>query len=351
MYARNTARIPTAGPACRLFSCLTRCYSCHTPAESLMCYSSAIMPKRLVILAVSVLLAVSATAQPSKGATKDKVAGVANPQAKGQSDEQRRENPPTVVVQVAPQQPDASETKKKEDTDAELARYTLLLAVFTGVLVVVSAVQGYFLYRQAGHLRTHAGHLDELVNASSMSSGVMTGIGEAIQKQSNLMNKTLILQYRPKLIIRNAISKGFSDEIGEGMIAETVRCALAFQIVNVGGSAADIVSGEISLLSIRVRSPEEETEARESPSIGISPRTLQPGERVLIETGIDTRIPNNARWTKIYNGVSSHRIFLLGTIWYRDELGIPRQTGLYRKYDPKTTRFDPQKANEEEYSD
>jgi hypothetical protein len=57
------------------------------------------------------------------------------------------------------------------------------------------------------------------------------------------------------------------------------------------------------------------------------------------------------QWIETYKGASSHRIFLLGTIWYRDDLDIPRQTGLHRSYDPKTKLFTPQKDSEEEYSD
>jgi hypothetical protein len=126
---------------------------------------------------------------------------------------------------------------------------------------------------------------------------------------------------------------------------------VAFQIANIGGSPAHIVEGDVYLLSARLTDLKEEIELKESTHTGISERTLQPGERENIQFGLDTRIPNDARWVEYYSGASSHSIFLLGTIWYRDNLDIPRATGIHRKYDPATKRFEPKKDNEEEYSD
>src|ERR1035438_800108 len=174
---------------------------------------------------------------------------------------------------------------------------------------------------------------------------------EEMRKVSDLEKTTLILQYRPRIIVRNATAKKFSDEIGD-VISKPVRCEVAFQIVNTGGSPAHIVDADIYLLSARVHSsPDEEIEFKESTHVGIGARTLQPGERENIQFGLDTRIPNDARWVEFYKGGSSHIIYLLGSIWYRDDLDIPRETGIHRKYDPANRRFEPKKDSEEEYSD
>ena len=188
-----------------------------------------------------------------------------------------------------------------------------------------------------GHIERQAGIMDEQLTEAKESRDIQT--------------KTLILQYRPRIIVRHATAKAFSKEIGEGVFSEPVRCVVAFQIVNIGGSPAHIVDGDIYLLSARSGGLEEEIEFKESTHVGIGQRTLQPGEREAMEFALDTRISNDARWVEFYKGTSSHRIFLLGTIWYRDDLGIPRQTGLHRSYDPKTKTFVPRKDSEEEYSD
>jgi hypothetical protein len=194
-----------------------------------------------------------------------------------------------------------------------------------------------FLRRQTAHIKRQADQMEAQL--------------QEMKKVSELENKTLILQYRPKVIVRNATAKAFSKEIGGGVFSEPVRCVVAFQIVNIGGSPAHIVDGDIYLLSARASGLEEEIEFKESTHVGIGQRTLQPGEREAIEFGLDTRIPNDARWVEFYKGASSHSIFLLGTIWYRDDLEIPRQTGLHRSYDPKTKTFVPRRDSEEEYSD
>jgi len=184
---------------------------------------------------------------------------------------------------------------------------------------------------------------------------LMEGQLEEMQKASEIGTKTLILQYRPRIIVRDVRAKSFSKEISEGVIgiSKPVRCAMSLQIVNSGGSPAHIVEGDIYLISARRghHAEEAEAEVKESTHMGIGERTLQPGQWEIIEFGLDTRIPNDARWVEFHKGVSSHSIVLLGTIWYRDELGIPRKTGLHREYDPKTQVFVRRKDSEEEYSD
>ena len=223
--------------------------------------------------------------------------------------------------------------------------------LFSGLLVLVGAFQVVLLWRTLRKISDQETRMGEQVAEMRTQATHMSGQLEEMKKAREIENKTLILQYRPKIIVRNATVKSFSKEIGEGVFAEPIRCIVAFQIGNIGGSPAHIIDGDIYLLSARSIVLGEEIAFKESTHIGIGQRTLQPGERETIECALNTGIPNDAQWTELYKGVSSHSIFLLGTIWYRDDLDIPRQTGLHRSYDPKTKTFVPRKDSEEEYSD
>jgi hypothetical protein len=124
------------------------------------------MLKLLAILAIAVLLATGMSSQPSKGVTKDKGAPIASPQPDSQNDNQDGQKTPSIVVQVGTQQADTAETKEKKDNDRNLAIYTLLLAVFTAVLAIVSIGQGYFLRQQSHHLQVHGVELRRLASAA-----------------------------------------------------------------------------------------------------------------------------------------------------------------------------------------
>lgn len=44
-------------------------------------------------------------------------------------------------------------------------------------------------------------------------------------------------------------------------------------------------------------------------------------------------------------------VYFVGTVWYKDDLGIERSTGVFRKFDPKERSFLPVKDSDVEYSD
>jgi len=212
--------------------------------------------------------------------------------------------------------------------------------VFNLLLAFAAGLQVWLLYRTWERIRRQA----DLMNRQAI---VMVRQVEEMRKVSEIENKTLILQYRPKVIVRNATAKIFTTQLGE-----QAQCVLAFQIVNTGGSPAHIINGDTYLLFARSNGSIEEIEFIESTHVGIGERTLQPGERENIQTGLHARIINDERWVEFHAGGGSlHFIYLLGEVWYRDDLGIPRQVGLHRAYDPKTKKFIPGKDSEEEYTD
>jgi hypothetical protein len=150
------------------------------------------------------------------------------------------------------------------------------------------------------------------LKAIETQAGLMEKQWKEMQKASEIGTKTLILQYRPRITVRDVRVKAFSKEISEGVIgiSKPVRCAMSLQIVNTGGSPAHIVEGDIYLISARRGHDAEEAEAevKESAHMGIGERTLQPGQWEVIEFGLDTGIPNDARWVELHKGVSSHSI-------------------------------------------
>jgi hypothetical protein len=227
------------------------------------------------------------------------------------------------------------ESPKKDAYDKAAVWINAILAVFAFAGILVGVFTLCYLRKQADEMRRQR--------------KVMLRSLRAMREQGERENKAIVLQYRPRIIVRHARALTFSEEIDQKTItiSETVRCVVAFQIVNGGGSSAHIVEGDVHLLSVRMGSDKEDAEITESTHIGISPRTLQPGEREPIQFGLDTRISNYA----FYKSGDTFSVFLIGTIWYRDDLGIPRQTGLHRSYDMKTKLFTPRKDSEEEYSD
>jgi len=186
--------------------------------------------------------------------------------------------------------------------------------------------------RQADSLDKQAGH--------------MAGQLEEMRKAREIENKTLILQYRPRLIIRNTVTKDYSVTIGQN-----IKCTVAFQLVNMGGSPAHVIHGEVYLLAVDA-SDLKDIRISEGNHGEMQERSLQPGERQNFEDLLDSSIVADEEWAAFHQGQnSSHSLYLLGTIWYKDDLGIPRQVGVHRKYDPSNLRFIPQNDSEEEYSD
>jgi hypothetical protein len=274
-------------------------------------------------------------------------------QVKQEADKNKGRNSPSSAVIKAPSPAKTSaadspnETRTDKDEPIRVAQPIAITTrpdyatwAFSVLLVGVGAFQAYLLFKTMRAIQIQAAYMER-------QAGIMEGLLTEAKESRDIQTKTLILQYRPKVIVRNATAKAFTAQLGE-----RAQCIVAFQIVNTGGSPAHIVDGDIYLFSARSSNPKEEIEFRESTHIGISERTLQPGERESIQTGLDGNFVNDVGWVEFHAGQAAlHYILLMGTIGYRDDLGIPRQTGLRRSYDPKTKTFTPRKDSEEEYSD
>ena len=144
-------------------------------------------------------------------------------------------------------------------TDA-IGLYTLLLAVFTAGLTVASVWQGYFLVRadrtartaadaalktaqtasaQVGHLENSAAEakraadaMNALASAAETQTTVLFQQADILEKQKEIARLQFFAEHRPRLILKDVYftqDRNYKE--------------LAFEISNVGGSAARIIDG------------------------------------------------------------------------------------------------------------
>ena len=113
----------------------------------------------------------------------------------------------------------------------------------SGYVIVVGIVTAGFVGWQALETRRAAQATRDSVRHMERQVGIMDGQLTEAKESRDIQTKTLILQYRPKVIVRNATAKAFTAQLGE-----RAQCIVAFQIVNTGGSPAHIVDGDIYLL-------------------------------------------------------------------------------------------------------
>jgi hypothetical protein len=211
---------------------------------------------------------------------------------------------------------------------------------FGGLVAVFSGFQIWLLKLTLNRVSRQA-------DVANRQAVIMVHQVEEMRKVSEIENKTLVLQFRPRVIVRNAKATGLGIEPDIAGV-----CKLEFLLVNIGGSTAHVMEGCIYFLSV-IASDIEHIQFKDGTEWRFGQGSLQPGQRYTLKNeSMETGTVNDAEWMLYYSGKSSSRyIILMGTVWYRDEIGIIRQTGLHRVFDVKTGRFEPKKDSEEEYSD
>jgi hypothetical protein len=295
------------------------------------------MLKYLAIFVIVAVGVIGAPNQPNKGGATDDKPRVTRPQ----DEEQNSQRTPSVVVQVSPQQTNPSDADEEKDIQAKLAFYTLLLAVFTAVLAAVSIAQGYFLHIHGVELRTLAGAAKE--NAEATKETLLE-----IKRQADLMNKSLILQFRPKILIRG----GFIDGTRLADTGEIIGGRLQFIVTNAGGTTATIYKSEFVVKTIG-SSPTQTNLFDGATSLGEF--SLATGQGTTVAIPISFEVIKNIRneFDKRNEPLSVDRIpvYFIGDIWYRDDLGISRNTGVFRRFDPNEQTFMPVEKSSSEYAD
>jgi Ca2+/Na+ antiporter len=236
-----------------------------------------------------------------------------------------------IIDRPPPVEQSRSDAESAKTTEEKLLprflRPEWVIVYITAVYVIISAITFWAIRRQA---RLMDGQLREM-------------------KQSReIETKTLILQYRPKIIVRDARASNFNvAELGQPAQGK-VRLA----IINTGGSPAHIVGGWIALWSA-VSPIASQMGINNGDEGAIGNFTLQPGEDTSVEVLLTAGVTNDVQWANFHQGLSTEPlryIYLVGMMRYTDELGITRRTGISRTYDPKTTAFTPS-GSEGEYND
>ena len=286
--------------------------------------------KILVILAVLFPLAaiclfpLTAQNKPSDTPKKRVAKGDSSTNGEQQSDaEHENQNSskyPSVVVQV--QSPPVQANRAEEDNEQKLAGYTLWLVIVTGLLVVTGIVQAYILVRQEKILH---GARDEIRSQAKQT-----------ERQADLMGTTLILQFRPKLVV----SGGEVRDINVAEFLEQGGGTLTFVIGNSGGSPAHIINSKIVVKRQSAGSAHSIFDG----AISLGEFSLQPGERVEKEIAVSGGETSaiaiamaKARFQKLTAPVEA--IYFLGVVFYRDDLGLVRSMGFNRIYDAESQRF------------
>jgi hypothetical protein len=185
------------------------------------------------------------------------------------------------------------------------------------------------------------------LNAIETQGNLMDKQLKEMEKAREIETKTLILQYRPKIVVRDAKALEFNFKLGEPGEGK-----IQFTVVNKGGSTAYITGGTIWLCS-SIGHNVGNIETKVGQDGLIDTFALQPGEDIRISSSLPTGTENDLKWANFHAGLKAEPLLfltILGVVHYKDDLGIPRRTGINRSYDPKTKTFTPSNS-EGEYTD
>jgi hypothetical protein len=141
-----------------------------------------------------------------------------------------------------------------------------------------------------------------------------------IRRQSTAMEKSLILQFRPKIIVR---SVHISD-------SDPTKLELAF--VNIGGTQASIVQSKFVA----------------------KPLSNAPDFRLFdgsVSLGKFSLAPGMGEIKSIPLLGEKEQSTCAGFLWYADDLGIKRSLGIQRTWNPALLQYRPVPNSDAEYSD
>jgi hypothetical protein len=196
----------------------------------------------------------------------------------------------------------------------------------------------------------HAKHFDKLAKAALSNSQATAAQLAEMQKLRDIQTRTLILQYRPRIIVRGAKASNFNV----ADLGEPARANIKFSVINTGGTPARITGGYFALWSLeatKAPAPIEFQRGGDNPIVGFD---LQPGQETVLERTASAGVTNDIQWANYHQALQTEPrryIYLVGALLYLDDLDIPRQTGINRCYDPKTRTFLPEKNSDQEYAD
>jgi hypothetical protein len=224
------------------------------------------MLKRLAIFIVLLPLAtvgvVCAQSTPKEGIAKNSLSLNGKKEKASQNEDQDSQKPPSVVIQVEAPKSDADSAERADDRQIQgkLALYTELLvivgflqfAALAGTLWIVRR-QVEIMDKQTEIMNTHAGHLENLTSAADASTESTGKTLLEIQRQANLMEaqgklteKTIVLQFRPKVIIRVVQVKASNV----APLMEQATGTLEIALVNIGQTNAKVFTAQFEAIAI-----------------------------------------------------------------------------------------------------
>jgi hypothetical protein len=193
-------------------------------------------------------------------------------------------------------------------------------------------------------------YLKQLVSANNAPNvglcivgviGIVTAVCtlRRIERQTAVGEKQIILQFRPKIVVRG----GIVDK-------DKMKCF----ITNTGGTPASITVCKLKI--ILLGSGQDLSGLMDGGNVIPAGTTFAAGETKILSLAIDPDIVQIiAEIDQIYKdipgGESTRIIQCVGSIQYCDDLGIKRLTGIYRRYRPRGGNFQPSDNSDLEYAD
>jgi hypothetical protein len=200
----------------------------------------------------------------------------------------------------------------QQTAEERIALYTEVLAWFTGVLAVVSAIQGFFLYRADNTARISANAAKAAAESAEKQMLLSGRHADITEKQHGVARLQFIAGHRPRLRLRNIviIPPANSDRLlftGSTLFG---RC----YVQNIGGMTATVIASHLMLysneLGLPMASPYED-----QPANNIINGIFNIGESRPFE--FDQASPLAAVEARALAG--NHPFFVMGWIHYRDD--------------------------------
>jgi hypothetical protein len=170
---------------------------------------------------------------------------------------------------------------------------------------------------------------------------------KAMQRQAELMDKTMVLTFRPKLIIRGiALIPGRLVEIaGTTDVEDDLVWQIQYVVANTGGVAAHVTASNLTITKIEMVDgalPTFPPYSGSRDSMGTF--TVQPGEHkegfIKLDRYTDTGRFRLLRAVREGGSTTPGNLYCLGFIEYRDAAAVKRRTAFCLHYDAQTERFE-----------
>jgi hypothetical protein len=233
-------------------------------------------------------------------------------------------------------------------TEDPVSFYTSILALFTGVLVVISAIQIRFLIRadqtarlMAETAQAQTGKMGDSAESAAKQMLITAQQTDIQEKQHALGRLQFFALHRPKIILREAV-------IGSMLEGEKIKVIL--HIANVGSTVGKIVH---STVNVRLIGGTQLILSGSSVELSddLGRITLEAGQSKLISYPKDDAPVYQAERLRLksyptvrdreYIQKRDAEIILTGQLLYVDEIGTQRRTAFLGILKPERQRFYP----------